>query len=211
VYAVERRGAIVWLAIAFFLACLVLLHTLNRLHNFTTDFTICFDHAVKHPLIASYPYFILGTKRYSSENFASNKQSKSKGTENKNTKIAVFTGRGANKNRAIFMILDAKGPLPISDLQKLLNKQSGLEITYYASLNKRIHALEKGGYIAQVHPATPNQKGFKAAQYEVLAKFYLAYFLDSNSHEKILCKLTDAHAVIILAELVNAALETTEK
>jgi len=91
-------------------------------------------------------------------------------------------------------------------MQKMrLQKQKGLEITYYASLNKRIHALEKAGYIAQTRPAVSSQRCFKAALYEVRAKFYLACFLNGNSQEEILSKLTDTHAISILSELVDAA------
>jgi hypothetical protein len=101
--------------------------------------------------------------------------------------------------------------LTIRELQKLLNKQSGLEITYYASLNKRIHALEKGCYIAQVHSAAPSPRDFKAARYEVRAKFCLARFLNGNSCEEILRNLTDTHALNILAELLNAMPQTKEQ
>lgn len=156
------------------------------------------------------PILLIGnTKKHSSERLAPFKRSNPKrDAKSKSTKIAIFTGRGANKNHAIFEILDTKGPLPISGLQKLLNKQRGLEVTYYASLNKRIHALEKGGYVAQVCLAAPSQKGFKAALYEVRAKFYLASFLNGNSREEILSKLTDTHAIIILSELVDATVPT---
>jgi hypothetical protein len=207
----ERVGAIMVIAIAVFLACLLLLHPLTLgLPNFTATVGISFNHNFGHSLLVSVPHFLLGTtKRHSLENFKLNKHSNPKrDAKSKSTKIAIFTGRGANKNHAIFEILDAKGPLPISSLQKLLNKQRGLEVTYYASLNKRIHALEKGGYVAQACSAAPSQKGFKAALYEVRAKFYLASFLNGNSREEILGKLTDTHSIIILSELVDATVST---
>jgi hypothetical protein len=207
----ERRGVIVWIAIAVVLACLLLLYLLIlRYLNYTTCCDFSSTRTFRHSLLASMPILLIGnTKKHSSERFASFKRSNPKrDAKSKNTKIAIFTGRGANKNHAIFEILDAKGPLPISVLQKLLNKQKGIEVTYYASLNKRIHALEKGGYVAQVCIAAPSQKGFKATLYEVRAKFYLASFLNGNNREEILSKLTDTHAILILSELIDATVPT---
>jgi hypothetical protein len=209
----ERWRAIIGIAIAVFVAYLFLRHPLVLgPSDDRTNYDISATHTFGHSILASAPHFLLvTTKRHTPEHFDSHKYSKQRrNAKSIGTKISVFTGRGANKNHAIFEILDAKGPLPISDLQKLLNKQRGLEVTYYASLNKRIHALEKGGYVAQARPATPSQKGFKAALYEVRAKFYLARFLNSTSREEILSKLTDTHAIIILAELVNSAVPTKE-
>ncbi len=126
----------------------------------------------------------------------------------KSTKISIFEGRGADKNLAIFRILVAVGPLSIGDIQRRLNRISGLEVTYYASLNKRIHALVRSGYIGEVKPADSGQAGCKAALYEIRTKFYLAYYLNDKSREEILSKLNESNATIILSDLINA--EITE-
>ena len=199
----RERKAIAWGAIAVFLVCLSIVYLADASPDF---FGLTF---VFH-ILAYIPIFS-GTTKHSQEKIEIPEKSKPNRDKNNNCRIAVFTGRGANKNHAIFELLDAKGPLSISELQKLLNKQVGLEITYYASLNKRIHALEKGGYIAQTRPAILDQKGFKAALYVVCAKFYLVRFLNSNGREEILQKLTDAQAQIVLAELVNAVIRTEKK
>jgi predicted Zn-ribbon and HTH transcriptional regulator len=201
----ERRGAVIGLVIAIFIVLILLLYPSN-LGNYTVpDTTIHFGHSI----IAYFPPFLIGnTKRQAPQHFEKPKQPNQR--HNAKNKISVFTGRGANKNQAIFKILDTKGPLAISDLQKILNKQKGLEITYYASLNKRVHALEKGGYLTVIQPATASQRGFKAVLYEASAKFYLAIFLNGNSREEILSKLTNAHALILLADLVDATTPNTE-
>jgi hypothetical protein len=87
-------------------------------------------------------------------------------------KISIFIGRGAVRNLAIFHILVASGPLSIGEIQRRLNKISGLEVTYYASLNKRVHALVRGGYIGEVKSALSQGSEFKVGLYEVRSKFY---------------------------------------
>jgi hypothetical protein len=202
----ERRGAVIGIAITVLIVLVLLLYPLT-LGNYTVpDTTRHFGHSI----LVYFPHFLAGTtKRRSPQHPDKPKQSDQKNkTQNK---ISIFTGRGANKNQAIFKILDTKGPQVISDLQKLLNKQRGLEITYYASLNKRVHALEKGGYLTVIQPATAGQTGFKAVLYEASAKFYLAIFLNGNSREEILSKLTNAHALILLADLVDATMPNKEQ
>jgi hypothetical protein len=97
----------------------------------------------------------------------------------------------------------AAGPLSIGDIQRKLNKIIGLEVTYYASLNKRIHALVRNGYLGEVKPADSGQ-GFKVTLYEVRRKFYLAHYLNGKSREEILSKLNELNATIILSDLINA-------
>jgi hypothetical protein len=126
----------------------------------------------------------------------------------KSAKISIFEGRGADKNLAVFHILVAAGPLSIGDIQRRLNRIRGLRVTYYASLNKRIHALVRDGYIGEVKPEDSGQAGCKAALYEVRRKFYLAYYLNGKSREEILSKLNEPNATIILSDLINA--EITE-
>jgi DNA-binding transcriptional ArsR family regulator len=117
------------------------------------------------------------------------------------TRLAVFKGREAKLNRAIFETLATKGPQTISNLQKQISKQKGLTGTYYASLSKRIRRLEETGYITQVKP-TP--AGSKAATYELRVKAYLAAFLNSTSMEDVIDQATDSKAAMILLALLNA-------
>jgi hypothetical protein len=209
----ERRRAIILIALAAFLSCLLPLYRLNLAEfEYPNNIDFSTDSLFENSSWAFIPHLFLGSiKKRTSKNVAAYKHSNSKTKVNNKGKIAIFTGRSANKNLAIFEILDANGPLPISELQKQLNKIDGLEITYYASLNKRIHALEKGGYIAQTGQAAASPKGFRASLYEARAKFYLAQFLNSSSREEILSQMTETHAVIILAELVKVSLQASKK
>jgi hypothetical protein len=185
--------------------------TLGNSHDTTKHF-LNNNHSFRHSTLTFVSYALLGnSKRHSPEKFEPKQSIQKVSSKNKGSKISIFSGRSANKNQAIFSLLNAKGPLAISDLQKLLNKQKGLEITYYASLNKRIHALEKNGYLTLTRPTIPTQKGFKAALYEATAKFYLAIFLNGNSHEEILSRITNSHAIILLSDLINATISSKEK
>ncbi len=115
----------------------------------------------------------------------------------KGTELAVFKGREAKLNRAIFEIL-AESLQTISNLQKQLSKQKGLSGVYYASLTKRIHVLKETGYIKEIKPT-----GYKASAYALRVKAYLATFLNSNSMQDVLDVATDEKAAIILLALLN--------
>lgn len=199
----KRRGEIRGIAIAVLVACILLFYPLILGNSDTADDGFSPAHTFGCPIIVFIPNFLVGSVKRCSSKHSEHARQRHK-IKSKGNRISIFTGRGANKNQAIFEILDEKGPLPISDLQKILNKQKGLDITYYASLNKRIRALEKAGYVAQARPLAMNQRYFKAALYEARAKFYLACFLNSTSQEEILNKVTDTDATIILSDLVNA-------
>jgi hypothetical protein len=146
------------------------------------------------------PNFIFGAVIVPSPKRSSLKHVTNKHRIKKNVKIPIFKGRGAVRNLAIFHILVAAGPLSMGDIQRRLNKIRGLEVTYYASLNKRIHALVRGGYIGEIKPAA----GFKVCLYEVHAKFYLAFYLKGKSPDEILSKLDEPNATVILSELIHA-------
>jgi hypothetical protein len=65
----------------------------------------------------------------------------------KGTELVVFKGREAKLNYAIFQILALKGQQTIYDVYKQVIKYKGLKNTRYASVNKRIKALEEKSYI----------------------------------------------------------------
>lgn len=203
-----RRWGVIALAVALFLACL-LAYAIFGGFSASENFRFGPVPVVGHNVLSYLPHLLMATvktNRYhlsSSKNVAINSQTK------KSTKISIFEGRGADKNLAIFNILVAVGPLSIGDIQRRLNRISGLEVTYYASLNKRIHALLEGGYIGKVKPAGSGQAGCKAALFEVRPKFYLAYYLNGKSREEILSKLNESNATIILSDLINAEIIET--
>ncbi len=140
---------------------------------------------------------------HSSSHFCPDKNSRRKKVEanDSGSKLSVFKGREANLNRAIFTILAMEGPKTILELQKQLSKQKGLHGTYYASINKRIHCLEKEGYVSPIQTAQP---AVKAALYELLPKALLATFMSKKSPEEVLNQITDKDAIIILSDLIQA-------
>ena len=144
-----RRGAAAGAVLAVFVACVLLFSPLSPL---TSDGPTDDDHselqAFGESFLSSIPPFVLGTtKTHFPTHVGSRKQLPfSRKPKSKGAKISIFTGRGAVKNQAIFKMLDSKGPLSIGVIQRTLNKQGELEITYYASLNKRMHVLVKGGF-----------------------------------------------------------------
>jgi DNA-binding transcriptional ArsR family regulator len=200
-----KRQITTYIAIAYSIALILLvifgiLVTVGYWQNQSYKLT----HSFQHFILFYVCPFVLGTTarcRYKQANFR--KQSTINRIKN-NGKISIFEGRSAVRNLAIFHVLVAEGPLSIGDIQRRLNKISGLEVTYYASLNKRIHALVRGDYIGEVKPAAGKATGLKVCQYEIRSKFYLAYYLNGRSREEILSRLNEPNAAIILSELVNA-------
>jgi hypothetical protein len=116
-------------------------------------------------------------------------------------RFSVFKGREASLNRAIFAILAREGPKTIIELQKQLNKQKSLHGTYYASVNKRIHCLEKAGYIS---PIPNTQSSSKAMCYGICSKALLAIYFSKKGPEEMLSKIGDKEAMIILSDLIHA-------
>ena len=183
------------------LSCLIISEIPKCLQN---DCTKC-THTCGRSLFVCFSHSIMGDVKTPANNYLYSDKHAIVNRIRKNFKISIFEGRGAEKNFTIFHILVAAGPLSIGDIQRRLNKISGLEVTYYASLNKKIHALERGGYIGEVKPAA----GCKAVRYEVRTKFYLAYYLNGKSREEILSMLNEPNAIIILSELINAEITET--
>lgn len=124
----------------------------------------------------------------------------------KTTELKLFKGREAKLNHAIFETLAARGPQTKRNMQKEISKQKGLSGTYYASVSKRISALEESGYVRQVKPTQEGSS--KAAVYELRAKAYLATVLNSTSFEDLLSQISDARAISVLLVLLNAILTT---
>jgi hypothetical protein len=170
------------------------------LQNYSLNST----HPLEYSIFAYFSNFIAGVITAPSHKHSNLKQATNNHPIKKNVKLSIFEGRGAVRNLAIFHILVAAGPLSIGDIQRRLNKIRGLEVTYYASLNKRIHALARGGYIGEVKPTADQAARYKVCLYEVHTKFYLAYYLKGKSLDEILSRLDEPNAMAILSELINA-------
>jgi len=78
----------------------------------------------------------------------------------------------------------------------------GLRYTRYASVNKRVRALEGSGYVKKAC-VKRTKAGFEASTYELAAKAYLAILLNSVSLEELLTRLDETAANLILADIIR--------
>lgn len=118
----------------------------------------------------------------------------------KTGRISVFKGQKARLNKAIFHILALKGPLTIYDIHKTVKTHRRLRHVRYASINKRVRALEKSGYVKKTG-AKKTKAGFKASIYELTARAYLAILLNSVNLDELVTRADEATASIILAAI----------
>ena len=65
-------------------------------------------------------------------------------------KLSVFKGREARLNRTVFQNLALRGPQTIYDIHKQVRTLRGFRLTRYASVNKRVKALEATGYVRRI-------------------------------------------------------------
>lgn len=118
----------------------------------------------------------------------------------KNTRLSVFKGREARLNRAIFQSLALKGAQTIYDIHKHVKTFRGLKYTYYGNVNKRVRALQQLGYVKEVNIKS-TKAGFKATEYELTARAYLALMLASIKSEDLLNRIDEDAALEILAAM----------
>jgi len=116
-------------------------------------------------------------------------------------RISVFKGREARLNFAVFQVLALKGPQTIYDIHKQIRTIRGLRYTRYASVNKRIKALEETGYIKRTG-TRKTKAGFEAIIYEVTARAYLALILNSMNLDELLEAIDEDIALVILADIL---------
>jgi len=115
-------------------------------------------------------------------------------------RISVFKGREARLNFAVFHILALKGPQTIYDIQKELKAQKALRYIRYATVNKRIRLLKESGYINKIGEKK-TKAGFQASVYELTARAYLAILLNSINLDKLVKRVDEATASMILAAI----------
>lgn len=118
----------------------------------------------------------------------------------KSGRLQVFKGREAKLNRAIFRILALKGPQTIYDIHKQVKTRRRLRHVRYATVNKRVRALQKSGYIKKTG-RKKTKAGFKASIYELTARAYLAILLNSVNLDELVTRADEATASIILAAI----------
>jgi hypothetical protein len=120
----------------------------------------------------------------------------------KSGRLQVFKGREAKLNRAIFHILALKGPQTIYDIHKEAKAQKGLKQTRYASVNKRVRALEELDYINKVG-IKKTKAGFEASIYELSVKAYLSMILNVINLDNLLMRVDEATAQTILGAIMQ--------
>ena len=118
----------------------------------------------------------------------------------KSGRISVFKGREARLNFAVFHILALKGPQTIYNIHKELKAQKGLRYIRYATVNKRIRLLKESGYTNKIGEKK-TKAGFQASVYELTARAYLAILLNSINLDKLVKRVDEATASMILAAI----------
>jgi DNA-binding MarR family transcriptional regulator len=112
-------------------------------------------------------------------------------------RIAVFRGRDARLNKAIFWILAKQGPLTIYDLWRKLRAQKDFAYIPYNTVNRRVRALEEHSYIEK-SGERETKTGFAAKLYQLTTRAYLAMllsrtnlddFVERAPNDKIFCGL----------------------
>jgi hypothetical protein len=117
---------------------------------------------------------------------------KSQGTE-----LAVFKGREAKLNRAIFQILKDKTPQAMWDILRQIDRLKGFKHTKYAVINIRVKALETRGYLRKTGERDTKQGG-ETILYEMTARAQLAVALSSRHIDDLLNELDEDAALTIL-------------
>jgi hypothetical protein len=130
------------------------------------------------------------------------------GKKDKASDLEVFLDRAGRANAAIFDALAKESPQTIKQLLKQICRYDGLGETYYASLTKRLHALQDSNYIGEAKLGLDRGKGQKS--YELRMKAHLAMFLKENNIQDILNKATDTQSAFILLALLNVLLPEKE-
>jgi len=118
----------------------------------------------------------------------------------KRGRIAVFKGREARLNHAIFHVLALKGPLTIYEVCKDVRTRKDLKHTKYTNINRRVRALEHSGCLEKAG-IRKTQAGFKATLYQPSTRGYLALMLNQINIETLLQKADKTTILSLLAAL----------
>ena len=116
-------------------------------------------------------------------------------------RIAVFRGRDARLNKAIFWILAQQGPLTIYDAWRKLRTQRDFAYIPYNTVNRRVRALEEHGYIEK-SGERKTKTGFAAKLYQLTARAYLAMLLKRIDLDEFIEKATDSKILSALATFI---------
>jgi len=115
-------------------------------------------------------------------------------------RIAVFKGRDARLNKAIFWILAHQGSLTIYDIWRKMRTQRDFAYIPYNTVNRRVRALEEQGSVEKIGERK-TKTGFKAALYQLTVRAYLAILLDKINLDDFIEKAPEARIVSALGAL----------
>lgn len=116
-------------------------------------------------------------------------------------RIAVFKGRDARLNKAIFWILAQQSPLTICDIWRKLRTQRDFAYIPYNTVNRRVRALEKHGFVEEIGRRR-TKTGFMAVLYQLTARAYLAILLDKINLDNFIEKAPDASIFNVIAIII---------
>lgn len=116
-------------------------------------------------------------------------------------RIAVFKGRDARLNKAIFWILAQQGPLTIYDLWRKLRAQRDFAYIPYNTVNRRVRALEEHSYIEK-YGERKTKTGFAAKLYQLTSRAYLAVLLDRINLDDFMEKASEAKVLSVLTAFI---------
>jgi len=116
-------------------------------------------------------------------------------------RIAVFKGRDARLNKAVFWILAQQGTLTIYDLWRKLRTQRDFAYIPYNTVNRRVRALEEHGYI-ETSGERKTKTGFAVKLYQLTARAYLAMLLRRIDIDEFVEKATDFKILSALATFI---------
>jgi DNA-binding PadR family transcriptional regulator len=117
-------------------------------------------------------------------------------------RIAVFRGRDARLNKAIFWILAQQSPLTIYDIWRKLRTQRDFAYIPYNTVNRRIRALEEHGYIEK-SGERKTKTGFAAILYQLTTRAYLAILLDKTNLDSFIEEAPENNIVSAIAAIMS--------
>jgi hypothetical protein len=117
-------------------------------------------------------------------------------------RISIFTGREARLNKAIFWILAKQSPLTIYDIWQKLREQRDFVYMRYHTVNRRVRALEKRGYVGK-SGERKTKTGFIAILHQLTARAYLAILLDRISLDSFIEKTSEAGILSLVLEVIS--------
>jgi len=124
-------------------------------------------------------------------------------------RIAVFRGRDARLNKAIFWILAQQGSLTIYDVWRKLRIQRDFTYIPYNTVNRRVRALAEHGYIEK-SGKRETKTGFTAILYRLTVRAYLTILLDKIDIDNLVEKAPEA-SILSMIEAIIFAKDFLEK